>query len=157
MEEDMPYIKWNTQCTWRSSQATCSKTMTSASIQLKCTKQDTQQKKRGLLYPCEGYCWMTPCEFLVLLYPSFSLIACICVQCVGCPQSETRVTFALVGTWHLTALRKVTARSCSVHQVIAIYSIPQSSTFFEGYPIYILSILYVMSVPDIVRANVQMR
>ena len=36
-----------------------------------------------------------------LLYPSFSLIACICIQCVGCPQSVTRAMFATIVTWHL--------------------------------------------------------
>ena len=33
--------------------------------------------------------------------PTLSLRVIACVQCVGCPQSITRVMFAIVKTWHV--------------------------------------------------------
>ena len=44
-----------------------------------------------------------------------------------------------------TVHRGVTARPCSMGQVIAIYSIPQSPTFLEGYPTHFEHSLYYSS------------
>ena len=49
------------------------------------------------------------------------------------------------GKQSLTVLRNVAARSWSVDQMIAIYSIPQSSTFLEGYPTHFQRSLYHVS------------
>ena len=81
-----------------------------------------------------------------------SLIAC--VQCVGCPQSVTGVMIPMIGTWHVTGKQPIGTSLLGHAQVIAIYSIPQSSTFLEGYPTHFEHSL-ITSV-SVERENVQL-
>ena len=77
----------------------------------------------------------------------------MCAVCRGSPECN-QSNDSIVGSWHVTGKQPIGTSLLGHAQVIAIYSIPQSSTFPEGYPTHFEHSL-ITSV-SVERENVQL-
>ena len=84
----------------------------------------------------------------------------MCTMCRMSPECNQSIMFALIGIRHVTGKQPIGTSLLGHAQwtkcMIAIYSILNPPHFLEDI-LHIFYIIYITSVPDVERANVQLR